>query len=344
MLALDILLLLYVDRRLALFYGSYALLTFALVYALFRAKSHRRALLIAFSALCVSPFFYIRFAALLPRLPVPLLLIGFAYNMLKAIDALFYVYYAEEPIKPLCYCNFLLFFPVITAGPIYRYRDFLKQYNAPAALTAEICERSVKRLILGLFKKLVVLWLLQNIFARLLQSPPMWYRSLSMLALAYPIVYLDLSGYSDIAIAIGGFVGFTVPENFKKPLSATSFTLFWRKWHVTLGDWIREHIFVVLQGKRLKRSVNALIAFATMVIMALWHDFSPLGTVSGVFIGIFLVIENLAGQTTFDKRRGGKRLFYARCAAVTGLFAVNCLLFLMPLSQAIAVLRGLFAF
>jgi alginate O-acetyltransferase complex protein AlgI len=341
----DLFLLLYADKFLALFYVAYTLLTYALVAVMCRAKTHRRALLIVFSVVCVLPFFYIRLAALFPTtMPTPLLLIGFAYNMLKAVDALFYVYYTEERVSCLCYSNFILFFPVITAGPIYRYRDFLKQYNAPLPLDAGTLEHSVKRLILGLFKKLVVLWFLQDVFERLTLSSPMWYRSLLIIAFAYAIVYLDLSGYSDIAIAAGGFVGFSVPENFKNPLSATSFTLFWRKWHVTLGDWIREHIFVVLQGKRLKRTTSACIAFATMLIMSLWHDFSPLGLVSGAFIGTFLVIENLTGLTTFDRRKGKKSLFYLRCFCVTALFAINCLLFLMPLSSVLRVLRGLFAF
>lgn len=67
--------------------------------------------------------------------------------------------------------------------------------------------------------------------------------------MSYLLLWLDMSGYADIAIAMGGMLGLKVPENFKKPLKAVSFTQFWRNWHVSLTDWIREHIFVVLNGK-----------------------------------------------------------------------------------------------
>ena len=72
---------------------------------------------------------------------------------------------------------------------------------------------------------------------------------------------LDLSGYSDMAIAVGSVMGYTVPENFRKPWAAASFTQFWRNWHITLSDWVREHIFVVLNGKNSENLLQPEWAF-----------------------------------------------------------------------------------
>ncbi len=139
--------------------------------------------------------------------------------------------------------------------------------------------------------------------------------------MSYFLFWLDMSGYADIAIAMGGFMGLKVPENFKKPLKAASMTQFWRNWHVSLTDWIREHIFVVLNGKRLTKYQGAMIGFGTMLVMGLWHGFTAHFIIEGLFNGVILAVENLCGITTvipqgekavslLPPRRGGDALFH----------------------------------
>ena len=339
---LDMALLIYIDRDLAVFYAAYTVLTYAMVTALRYIKGARRPFFVLFCFLAAVPFFYTRTAALFDSLPKTIALTGFAYNMLKAIDALFYVYYTGERVPLLTYSNFILFFPVFTAGPIYRYRDFSRCLEAPGKIDSARVEGCVKRLIRGLFKKVVLLELIGIVSARMAELGTVWYLSLITAALSYLTVYLDLSGYSDIAIAVGGIMGFDVPENFKSPITAATFTQFWRKWHSTLSDWIREHIFVVVQGKRLKKWQGAIIGFCTMLIMSLWHDFSPLNMISGVYMGIFLVYENLTGHTTVDRRRTSKHKFFLHCLAVNFLFSINTMFFLMEPAQVLRVVRGFF--
>lgn len=342
MLVLDLGLLLYVDWQLAVFYVLYTALSYLLVLAIGAVKRGRQFWFVLFCLLDVAPFFYVRGAAFVPTLPSFLVLVGFAYNMLKAVDAVFYVYYTGEKIPALTYANYLLFFPVLTAGPIFRYRDFLRAYNDPKPLTAQTVETSVKRLILGLFKKLVLAAFLMKALNRVLQMSSHFYVSGALALLSYVILYVDLSGYSDIAIAVGSFMGIPVPENFKQPWTAASFTQFWRKWHVTLSDFIREHIFVVVNGKRLNKGISALIGLITMLVMSLWHEFSLLSLCTGFYMGAVLAVENLLGLTTVDKRRTPKALYVLRCLVVLGLFSINAMFFTMSGSQLVQAIRGFF--
>ncbi len=339
LLVADFLLIAYVSEKLALFYAAYAFGSYLLVRALRRAIHARRVLFVFFCLLDAAPFFYVRAARLCPSLPVFVTLIGFSYNMLKAIDALFYVYYTDRKIPPLTYANFLLFFPTVTAGPILRYRDFQKSYEHPVPPGAADAERAAKRLIRGLFKKLVLVVWFRWALDHALALGPHWYVSLALAALSYILLYLDLSGYSDLAIATGSLTGIAVPENFKNPLGAASFTQFWRKWHVTLSDWIREHIFVVVNGKRLSKYASALIGLGTMLVMSLWHSFSRLALYNGLYMGALLALENLFGWTRVD-RRMKKSVLYLRRAAVALLFGINAMFFLLTPDQLGTVLRG----
>ena len=344
LLLFDLWLLAFVSWQLAVFYVGYTLVTYAMLRVLKAARGEglRRGLVVLFCALCALPFFYARFALMLPMLPAVFTLVGFAYNMLKAIDGIFYVYYADKDIPLAAYANFLLFFPVLTSGPILRYRDFERDYLAPRPVTAQVTTQAVKRLIRGMFKKMVLVALLSLAMDRLLAARLCLPVSLGLIAVSYFVLYFDLSGYSDIAIAVASFTGFSVAENFKNPLTAASFTQFWRKWHVTLSDWIREHIFVVVNGKRLSRPVSAAIGMCTMIVMSLWHEFSWETIVGGAYMGLFLVIENLFNLSTVDKRRTPRGIYWTRCFLVNFFFGINALSFTLDLGQILEVVKGLF--
>lgn len=322
------------------FYLVYLLFTWVLSAILYRVKHGRRPLFVVFCLVSAIPFFYVKAAAHIAALPLPLTLLGFSYNMLKAIDGLFFVYYGEIRIPFVRYAAYLLFFPVFTAGPIIRYRDFMRGMENPTPPSAADWDGLIRRFIRGMFKKMVVVTLLGLVLTRLLELQSAWYISLAILAVSYCTLYFDLAGYSDLAIACGRATGVTVAENFKQPWQAASFTQFWRKWHVTLSDWIREHIFVVLNGKRLKRVQGAIVAFLTMTIMSLWHDVSLPSMLSGGFMGVCLAVENLLGLTTVDKRRMSRPVYLLRCCIVTGLFSVNSLLFILEPAQILVVLHA----
>lgn len=332
----------FISWQLLVFTAGYALITYILVHILLHIKAGKgkKITFVVFCLLCTLPFFYGRMHEFFPQLPMWITFIGIAYHMLKAIDALYFVYYAEMEIPIGTYLNYILFFPTFTSGPIFRYRDWLKVYKDPKALTLDDFIVYVKRFIKGMFKKMVVLWFVTEGFNRILELDLHWYWSLALIALSYLTVYLDLSGYSDLAIATGSAMGYTVPENFRKPLSSASFTVFWRNWHITLSDWVREHIFVVLNGKRLSRVPSALVGFGTMYAMEMWHGFTLPYVVGGIYNGLCLGLENLFGLTRADKRKMNKFVYVLRCIFVNAAFALNTLLFTATTEQFFAIMRG----
>lgn len=337
---LDLLLILYVSEKLFVFYTGYVLITYGFVLALGKIKKGRRLWFVLLCFSCLVPFFYTRATDFFAFLPYGLIMIGISYNMLKAVDALYYTYYTDEHIPFLTYANYMLFFPVLTAGPIFRYRDFQKTFYAPEPVTVESATYFTKRFIFGMFKKVVVLALILKLMNHFVALDSHWYLSIAITALSYLALYLDMSGYADIAISMGGVMGVKVPENFKQPLKAPSFTQFWRNWHITLSDWIREHIFVVVSGMHLKRIQGALIGFFTMFFMCLWHGFSLAYLIDGILLGIVMGSENLLGITTVNKRKVKKSYYIFRCTAANTIFALNSLLLTLGAPTALQVLRG----
>ncbi len=336
----DLAVISYVSWQLALWSAGYALITFIFARILRPLKKTRRFFFVFFCILCTVPFLYGRMTEFFPQLPVLISFVGIAYHMLKAVDAMYFVYYTEEKIPFLTYANYILFFPTFTSGPIFRYRDFRKVYDNPVPLSADRFINYTKRFIKGMFKKMVVLYFVSTFFAYLTGSEKHWYISVLTVITSYFLLYFDLSGYSDIAVATGSVMGYTVPENFRKPWAAASFTQFWRNWHITLSDWVREHIFVVLNGKRLGRLASAGVGFAVMFIMDMWHGFTLPYVIGGVYNGICLGMENLLGLTAADKRKMNKAVYVTRCVIVNALFALNTLLMTVTTEQFIDILKG----
>lgn len=340
LIAADLATLLYVSEKLAAISVGYMLITYAFVCILKHVKKGRRFVFVFFSLLCTVPFFYGRISEFFPSVPALITFTGIAYHMLKAVDALYFVYYTDMKIPFLTYANYMLFFPVFTSGPIFRYRDFMRVFAKPVPLTWDRFIMCVKRFIKGMFKKMVVLYFVQTLFAHFVGMEKNILISFSIVVLSYLTLFFDLSGYSDIAIATGSVMGYTVPENFRKPWAAASFTQFWRNWHITLSDWVREHIFVVLNGKRLKRIPSALVGFATMFVMEMWHGFTLTYVVGGVYNGLCLGLENLFGLTTADKRKMKKPIYILRCFIVNFAFAFNTLMFTVTPEQFFEIIKG----
>ncbi len=336
----DLLVIFYVSKRLVVFYIGYTLVTFAIARFIRVIKRGRKPLFLLCCLACAVPLLYTRATSYFDFLPYGLAMVGIAYNMLKAIDAVYFSYYTEKKIPLLTYANFMLFVPVFTAGPIFRYRDFEKSMAKPLPITSALVESSVKRLIRGMFKKIVAATVAVQIFDHLLTLEAHWYISLALMLLSYLILFLDMAGYADMAIAIGGMMGIKVPENFKHPLRAASFTQFWRNWHVSLSDWVKEHIFVLLNGKKLSRRVAAAIGFGTMMFMSLWHGFSSLMVADGIFNGVLLAAENLFGLTTVDRKKSGRAYYIFRCVLTNLIFAFNTMFYTMTAAQLLGVLRG----
>lgn len=336
--------LLYVSAELMAFYLAYTIFTWVLLVIMQRIQDKKPWFFALSCLLSFAPLCLVRFTGMLGVCDIGFMTVGIAYNMLKAIDALYYVYYSGEKIGANDYFNYILFFPVLTAGPVFRYREFIRTWSDPADLDADRLKECVKRIIRGLFKKMAAAKVVSALLAWMLSQTIGPFYSLIIPVISLLVLYLDMSGYADAAIGMGGLMGFTVPENFKKPLKSPSFTIFWRNWHVTVSDWIREHTFILFQKKKLNKWQGALVSFLVMVLMGIWHGFSWMYLIDGCLLGLILALENILGITTFNRRKEPEWKFVLRCTAVIYLFAINSMIFNLSPDDILRVAAGLVSF
>ena len=202
--------------------------------------------------------------------------------------------------KPLdnvwSYQLFIIFFPKMIAGPIIRYHNLADQIDDRSKdETLDNILIGFYRFAIGLAKKVLIANQMglyaDNIFA--MNYADLGTHAAWMGILAYTFqIYFDFSGYSDMAIGIAKMVGFKFPENFNNPYISQSITEFWRRWHITLGAWMRNYLYIPLGGNRVK-SKSRLYFNLWLVFLAsgLWHGASWSFILWGAYHGLFLVME-----------------------------------------------------
>ncbi len=192
------------------------------------------------------------------------------------------------------------FFPTVTSGPLMRYGDFSAQMEANQRPDADGLELGLLNVALGLAKKVVIAdWIGQVI-------DPLWgaHAGLGVSGAWLAVVgyhfrlYFDFSGYCDMAVGIGHFLGIQVPPNFRAPYTARSITEFWQKWHITLSTWFRDYLFFPLSRFLLRRAqgrhpdrTRASSLLLTMSLIGLWHGPSWTYLVWGAYQGLLLAIH-----------------------------------------------------
>jgi alginate O-acetyltransferase complex protein AlgI len=335
---LSLLLMAWIDWKPAVFYAVYTVLLYALLAWISAAKRGKKILSLFTVFVCLTPLVLVR----LYDISRFIVLIGIAFAVLRGIDAVYYAYFTGERVRFVTFVNFMLFFPVFIIGPVFRYRDFARQLHDLQPVSIEVFTLAVKRIIRGLFQKIVLVQFIAMVFNHYIEKATGYTLPVSflMIVCSYAMLYFDLAGYSDIAIAFGRLCGFTVPENFKKPWRAASFTQFWRGWHATVSDWIREHVYILLKNKQLNKWMSALAAVAIMVVMAMWHGFYASFLIVGLYNGLLLGAENLLGLTSPKKNKPAVKVI--RAFAVNFLFAINTLVFFTGLGTAVNITAGLF--
>ena len=197
--------------------------------------------------------------------------------------------------------TYISMFPQLIAGPIVRYsdiRDQLKERRSTITKSAE----GIRRFILGLAKKILLanqLGELCTIFAGVENKSIVFYW---VYALAFTMhVYFDFSGYSDMAIGLGKIFGFEFLENFNYPFISSSITEFWRRWHMSLGTWFRDYVYIPLGGNRngrFKQLRNILIVW---MLTGFWHGAEWNFILWGLFFAVLLVVEK-SGLLSFLKQ------------------------------------------
>lgn len=229
-----------------------------------------------------------------------LLPLGISYFTFQTLSYLLDVYRGSIKAEQHAgiYALFISFFPHVTAGPIARARQLLPQFHAVQFADYELIVSGLLRMAWGFFKKLVVADRLAVLVNNVYNDPASFSGMILLLAtyaFAYQI-YCDFSGYADIAIGAARIMGFKLEENFQQPYYAQSIPDFWRRWHITLYNWLRDYIFYPLSRalKQSKLPANHLIAIVvppmlTMLASGLWHGTKWTFLIWGGLHGAFMV-------------------------------------------------------
>ena len=210
---------------------------------------------------------------------------------------------------------YVSFFPTIMAGPIMRETDFFPQLEAQQGNRTDFNE-GMAFILSGLFKKVALAtFLSEHLVDPFFRDPENYSSTAALVGIyAYSIqIFLDFSGYSDLAIGIGRLMGFRLPQNFDSPYRALNLQEFWHRWHISLSRWLRDYLYIPLGGNRRgNRYVNLTV---TMVIGGIWHGSGLNFLIWGFFHGIGLAFVHLFGQikrkiATNDASQGqGKALW-----------------------------------
>jgi len=251
-----------------------------------------------------------------------LLPIGISFLTFEKISYLVDVYRKDSGAQR-SYLNYLLFvtlFPHQIAGPIVRYKEVSEQIeNRAKNINPVQVYEGLIRFITGLAKKVLLANVLGEQANLIFELPPseQTFTTTWVGIIAYSFqIYFDFSGYSDMAIGLGKMLGFTFPENFNFPYSSKSITEFWKRWHMTLGNWMKDYLYIPLGGNRGNRTyINLMLVF---FLSGLWHGASWTFVLWGIFHVMFLVIERLGLSTALKKMHPILAIFYTCLVVATG--------------------------
>lgn len=198
---------------------------------------------------------------------------------------------------PLDVALYVSFFPQLVAGPIIRADVLVPQIHKAHSLQPALIRAGIALVVWGLCKKVFFADSMAPIVNEAYANPEMM-SGLALLTATYAFaaqIYFDFSGYTDIAIGSALMLGITLPRNFNTPYLSLSIAEFWRRWHISLSTWLRDYLYVSLGGNRKGPSRTYLNLLITMVLGGLWHGAGLNWVVWGVFHGVILSLERMAG-------------------------------------------------
>lgn len=221
--------------------------------------------------------------------------IGISFFTFQAISYLVDVYRTQAPVQRsvLNLALYISFFPQLVAGPIVRYVTIAEQINERKTTYAQFTE-GVKRFIIGIGKKIIF----ANTFSLIAidsfgqETPSVAFAWLG--AICYTLqIYYDFSGYSDMAIGLGKMFGFDFLENFNYPYISKTVTEFWRRWHISLGSWFRDYVYIPLGGSRVSKARLVVNLFVVWALTGIWHGAAWRFVAWGLFYFSLLTVEKL---------------------------------------------------
>lgn len=224
--------------------------------------------------------------------PLP---IGISFYTFQLISYLIDVYRGKVAAQKnvLKLATYITMFPQLIAGPIVRYADVERQLTDREITFSKIAY-GIRRLVLGLSKKILIANILGEFCSQFKAAEDKSILFFWAYAIAVSLqIYFDFSGYSDMAIGLGSMLGFQFMENFNYPFISKSITEFWRRWHISLGTWFRDYVYIPLGGSRCSLKRNIFNIFVVWRLTGLWHGAEWNFILWGVYFGMLLMIEKV---------------------------------------------------
>ena len=269
------------------------------------------------------------------RLALP---IGISFYTFQCLSYVIDVYRGNVPTQknPISFGAYVVLFPQLIAGPIVRYVDVARELD-DRKTTREDIACGLRRFIVGLAKKILLadsFALLLSIFRQQAEPSVLFYW---MYAIGFTLnIYFDFSGYSDMAIGLGRLFGFHFIENFNYPYLSKSVTEFWRRWHMSLGSWFRDYVYISMGGNRVKKYRWVLNILTVWALTGLWHGAAWNFVLWGLMFAVLLLLEKWI--PALQKLPGVLRHGYVLLLVVVSFVLFNA----ESLSQAGSDLAGMF--
>lgn len=237
--------------------------------------------------------------------------IGISFYTFQILSYVVDVYRGEVPPQKniVKLAAYVAMFPQLIAGPIVRYQDIAKELDKRTHSFENFALGS-RRFVFGLAKKILIantLGELCNIFKSSDEKAVLFYW---LYAVAFSLhIYFDFSGYSDMAIGLGRIFGFTFPENFNYPFISRSITEFWRRWHMSLGSWFRDYVYIPMGGNRVSRGRWLFNIFVVWLLTGFWHGAAWTFLAWGLFFAVFLIAEKMWLLKALEKAKGWNHVY-----------------------------------
>lgn len=251
--------------------------------------------------------------------------IGISFYTFQAISYNIDVYRGDAPVQKniIHLALYISLFPQLVAGPIVRYTDVERDLRTRRH-TAEGFSYGIRRFAVGLGKKI----LLANSFGSLCETFRASDEKSTLFFWIYAVafslqVYFDFSGYSDMAIGLGRIMGFTFPENFRHPFASKSVTEFWRRWHISLGSWFRDYVYIPMGGNRVGRFRHFFNILTVWFLTGFWHGADWTFIIWGLYFAALLLIEKSFPKKIKDKAPAFIGHIYLIFAVLVGFVIFN---------------------
>lgn len=264
--------------------------------------------------------------------------IGISFYTFQSLSYTIDVYRGNTQVQKnlISFAAYVVLFPQLIAGPIVRYTDVERELNQRTHGWEDF-RLGLRRFLFGLAKKILIanqLGELTDIFRQSGEKSVVFYW---IYAIAFALhIYFDFSGYSDMAIGLGRIFGFHFPENFNYPYLSRSIGEFWRRWHMTLGGWFRDYVYIPMGGNRVKPWRWVLNTLTVWMLTGLWHGAAWNFVLWGLLYAFFLLAEKWIPG--LKKLPGVLSHFYVMLIVILGFVLFNA----ADLSQAAGDLAGMF--